>query len=153
MQVALDRASANGVVMQLPPPGHGDGVQQLKMNRQEKVQHALAARLKKLGKTVPEAKATPDAPAAPSLLTPESALVATAGRPQDALQLLGADDGKMAQGSRDDASTGPALPTRGGRSAFAQKTPEPGLQTTGQNKLETTSQRSNVIAFPFRKAA
>ena len=30
MQVALDRASANGVVMQLPPPGHGDGVQQLK---------------------------------------------------------------------------------------------------------------------------
>ena len=96
MQVTLDRASANGVVMQLPPPSHGDGVQQLKMNRQEKVRHALATRLKKLGKTVLETKATPDAPAAPSLLTPEFALVATASRPQDALQLLGADNGKMA---------------------------------------------------------
>ena len=139
--------------MQLPPPGHGDGVQQLKMNRQEKVQHALAARLKKLGKTVPETKVTPGAPAPQSLLTPESALVATAGRPQDALQLLGEDDGKMAQGSRDDASTGPALPRRGGHLASAQNTPEPGLQTVGQHRPEATSQRSNVIAFPFRKAA
>ena len=50
MQFALDRASANGVVMQLPAPGHNDGVQQLKMNRQEKVQHALATRLKKTWK-------------------------------------------------------------------------------------------------------
>jgi len=153
MQVALDCASANGVVMQLPPPGHGDGVQQLKMNLQEKVQHALAARLKKLGKTAPETKATPDAPATRSLLTPEAALVATAGRPQDALQLSGADNGKRAQGSRDDASTGPALPTRGGRSASAQKTPEPGFQTTGHNKPEATSRSSNVVVFPFRKAA
>lgn len=153
MQVALDRASANGVVMQLPPPSHGDGVQQLKMNRQEKVQHALAARLKKLGKTAPEAKATPDAPAPRSLLTPESALVATATKPQAALQLPDAADGKMTQSSRDDASTGPALPARDGRSASAQKTPEPGLQTTGQDRPEATSRPSNVIAFPFRKAA
>ena len=152
MQVALDRASANGVVMQLPPSGHGDGVQQLKMNRQEKVQHALTMRLKKLGKTVLEAKVTPDAPADPSLLTPESALVATAGRLEETLQSLRTDGGRKPKGKGEDASTGPALPTRDGRSASEQKTPVPGLQTTGQNKFETTSQRSTVISLPFRKA-
>lgn len=153
MQVALDRASANGVVMQLPPPGHGDGVQQLKMNRQEKVQHALAARLKKLGKTVPDVKATPDTPAPQSPLAPESACVATAVKSQDALQLPRTDNGKMAQSSQDDASTGPVLPMHGERSASAQKSPEPSLQTMGQDKPEATSRPSNVIAFPLRKAA
>ena len=102
---------------------------------------------------MPETKTTLDAPAVPSLLRSESALVATAGRPQDALQLPGADDGEMVKGNRDDALTGLALPTRGGHSASVQKTPEPGLQTTGQDRPKATSRPTNVIAFPFRKAA
>jgi site-specific recombinase XerD len=141
MQVALDRASANGVILQLPPQGHGDGAQQLKMNRQEKVQHALAERLKKLGKV-----ATKDS-RKQSPATPESALLAITASQAGALQSEPDDMEKTRVRGRDavTAPTVPALQTPGGNTFPKNNGHQPNL---GASLLP-----SNMFAFPARKAA
>ncbi|WP_293605756.1 hypothetical protein [Polaromonas sp. UBA4122] len=149
MQVALDRASANGVILQLPPQGHCDGAQQLKMNRQEKVQHALAERLKKLGKV-----ATKDS-RNQSPATPESALLAITGGQAGALQTE-PDDMEKTRVRGCDAVTAPAVPalqTPGGNTFPKNNGHQPGSQGHGQTNLGASLLPSNVFAFPARKAA